>query len=250
MARDFNGSTDRIDWANVFTTSGQALTLSMWAWFDDATAANVAYLWVSSPSGGGAGTILYQSTTGNGYLTWFRLGSTAVVHESAADVVTTGVWTHVLATSDGSLLAAEHKIYVNGTEVTYSASQNGATETTANSTWSLGGRLLDNARNFDGRLAEVGVWNRVLSAGEIALLADAYAPIAIPSGLRFWAPLIGSTTEHNRLGAAASTMDGTTIIAHPRVIYPSRTQVLVTPAAAAGDAVPQVWSQYRRRHAG
>jgi len=253
MARDFNGTTDRIDWASVFTTSGQALTIGLWAWFDDLNPTGSQYLFNGSKSNGGAGTSFFQQQLSDGKLAFNRNGATVKDRRSALDVVAAGVWTHCLVTDDGSMTAANAHIYVSGAEVpSYTTTTDGATETAATGVWSIGGRFADDLRNLDGRIAEVGVWNRELAAGEIALLAAGYAPIAIPSGLRFWAPVIGSTTEHNRLGDAASTIDGTAIIAHPRVIYPSRTQVLVTPAGGGGPAVgmPEVWAQYRRRFAG
>ena len=84
----------------------------------------------------------------------------------------------------------------------------------------MGGRTQDDNRCLNGRLAEIGVWNRALDAGEIALLSQGISPLTILRGLKFYAPLLGQSTELNYLGAPASTMDGSTVIAHPRVTYP------------------------------
>lgn len=78
-------------------------------------------------------------------------------------------------------------IYKNGTEVSYSNGINGATETTHSGSWSLGGRIYDDTRMFNGKLCQVGVWDRVITAGEIANLAAGYSPdLAAASGLVFY----------------------------------------------------------------
>lgn len=237
MARDFDGTDDRIDWASVFTTSGQALTIAAWAWIDVLTPATASVLFCGSASGGNAGTLFLQTGGVNGRITFNRLGSTTKVR-TTVDTVGIGSWNHWLVTDDGSLTAANAHIYFNGTEPSYATTTNGATETAANSTWALGGLPVAAGNNWNGRLAEVGVWNRVLTAGEIALLARAFAPSFITPGLRFYCPVGGRSTEINRFGAASTTTVGTTYLEHPRVIYPGSAQELVIAGAAAPAGQP------------
>ena len=214
MARDFNGTTDRIDWATVFTTSGQAFTISLWAMFDVLAPATSGYLFHVGSPGNTIGTLLAQLGGANGELTFTRNGSTAMTRTSALDTVTTATWTHVLLTMPASLTVANSHLYKNGVEVSYlSAGVNGVSEFTANGEWSLGGRLSDDIRNFNGKQAEIGVWNRVLTAPEIADLAAKKAPTFIPSGLMFYASLIGDPI--NAIGSVApATIDGTTLSTH------------------------------------
>jgi len=240
MARDFNGSTDRIDYPSAFDTTGQPITISMWVWFDDSAPAANEYLFNSASSGGGTGTILFQETGIDRSLVFFRLGSTAKTRGTGSAAFSTGTWTHVLATCDGVMTTGSSAhIYINGT-VFDDASANGATETTANSGFQLGGRSSDDARNFDGRIAEVGVWNRVVSAGEIAALAKGFPPDHFPYLLEFHDPLIRAAG--NRRGGAA-TLDGTTVIEHPRVIRrlrpldARRSIAYVPPAEAAAPSL-------------
>jgi hypothetical protein len=229
VAVNFDGVNDRIDWANVFTTSGQALTLSLWAWFDDLDTTNSEFLFNGSAAGADGTTFLHY-LTGSGVLEFARAGASYKQRRSVADVIALSVWTHLLVTDDGTMTAAGAHIYVNGTEVTYDVSLTGATETTANGVWSFGNRQSDNARDFDGRMAEVGVWDRALAAGEIAVLAAAYTPSSILNGLRFYCRMAGRGTEINRMGAAASTTAGTAFVEHPRIRHyaaaPSCAQLL------------------------
>ena len=239
MARDFDGTDDRIDWANVFDTTGQALTISLWAKLDTGT--DTGYFFNSARSGGNAGTFFGQNSTGAGRLQFARIAATTSKQiQSNNSVVGTTNYHHLLVTDDGSDLAANAHIYVDGSEVTYAVSVNrvGA-EQTANSTWSVGGRPVDNVQNIDARLAEVGVWNRILSSDEIALLSDGFSPLFILNGLKFYTDLVGLSTEINWLGAAASTTVGTTIIEHPRILRPAGVEVWSQTAPVTTVRIPR-----------
>jgi hypothetical protein len=232
VARDFNGSTDRIDYPSAFDTTGQAITISMWINADDDTPGANAFLFNSAVVGGTGGTVFYQVAGASTQLAFFRAGSLAsLVHATTGSLFTAGTWAHVLATHDGVMTTGSSAhIYVNATEPSYVLTENGDTELTANSGFSLAGRTADDARNWDGKMAEVGVWNRVLSAAEIAALAKAYPPNDFPYLLKFYAPLVRDA--HNFRGGA-DTLDGTTVYQHPRIIRRMPRLWRPNPAAAA-----------------
>ena len=139
--------------------------------------------------------------------------------------MTTGAWIQFTITWTGAInsYAGVH-IYKNGTELSYSVNTNGASETTHSGSWSLGGRIYDDTRNLaDGKIAQVGVWNRVLTAGEIANLAAGYAPsLAAASGLQFY--FKGNTASLTATPGGNGTADGTTQLTGvgtgPAIIYP------------------------------
>lgn len=240
MARDFDGTDDRIDWANVFTTSGQALTIACWLYPDSLNQANQQYIFNGSV-GGGAGTVfdIQDNSSDAGGLRFVRItDATAKFRNSSTGTLTTGTWQHVLVTDDGSLTGTNTRMYRDGTEVAYGGNGNGSgTESTANGLWNVGGRSADNVRNLNGRLAEMAVWNRVLGADEITALGKGWSPLFFPNGLRFYTPLWGNTTESNYLGAASTTTVGTIKQDHPQksLIYPQRPRFF-DPAEAAAPA--------------
>jgi len=82
--------------------------------------------------------------------------------------------------------------------------------------YNIGNRGNDSARNWDGYLAEFAIWNRILSAGERAALGKGLSPLCISNGLVEYIPLIRDIISLKR---GAPTVSGTTVIAHPRVIY-------------------------------
>lgn len=77
------------------------------------------------------------------------------------------------------------------------------------------GRLIDEAGSqFLGRIAEIGIWNRALTSGEIAALAGRDKPSTITSGLVAYWPLYDDANDdsgngHNGTvtGATADTSD-------------------------------------------
>ncbi len=241
MARDFDGSTDRIDYANVWNPAGQNQTISMWIYFD---VNNVtSYLLMQHQVGDAAigGILLYLNGADTAGQISFsgRHATENIYRESAAAVFTTGSWIHLLVTWDGGLDFTGIHIYKNGTEVSYATEVNGVGATVAGGgTHSIGGRIYDDTRNFDGRVASPGWWNRALGTGEIAQLADAYEPQCIPNGLIFAPDLIRH--QRDSVSGKAGTLDGTTVVAHPRIIEEGSTRGVW--AAAGGVEYDQAVS--------
>jgi hypothetical protein len=95
-------------------------------------------------------------------------------------------------------------------EITYSSGVNGATEAAITGLWAIGGRPSDDLRNFNGKVAQVGVWSRVLTAGEIVNLAAGQAPdLAAATDLEFY--FKGNTSSlDDEITSATGTADGTT----------------------------------------
>jgi hypothetical protein len=212
-SRDFNGTTDRIDWSNVFNTAGSAITISAWIYLDTLPGAGLSeYIFCTHRSGDAAFATAFGPFSNTGALTFFRSGTTLLVQTSAASVISTGSWIHVLVTHDGVMTTfSSCEIFVNGTETAYNTGSqtNGASEYAATGRWSVGGRYYDDARNVDGKIAQLGVWNRVLNSTEIANLAAGYAPdLAAASDLQFY--FKGNTSSLVASPGGTGTADGTT----------------------------------------
>lgn len=250
MARECNGSTDRLEYANVLNTIGAAQSLSLWTYLDT-IATPYRYLFCAHNSANTAyGTVLglgYVNAT-TSRITLFSAGSTELSHSGQKTTsLITGAWHHFLYTWDGSVTAANSHIYFDGTEITYDDATNGASLTAATGKWAIGARIYDDARNTDGRMAEVGFWNRVLSADEIAALAKRYAPPSFPNSLVMYAPLIRDT--YDRYGKAA-TEDGTTVADHLAMIYPSRPWAISKAAYVPPATFKPAWARNANQYMG
>jgi hypothetical protein len=130
--------------------------------------------------GGGASGRIVQKGAGAGPGFRFMLRSnnalafavdyttTDLSRATANSVLTLGVWTHVLVTWTGSATATNVKIYLNGVETAYGATQTGAGTRANDAASSLYiGNEGDGTGAFDGLMDDVRVYNRVLSANEI-----------------------------------------------------------------------------------
>lgn len=221
-SRDFNGATDRIDWAAIANLTGHALTISVWI-YSDGWVTPADYILTIHQSGDAAYGIIFN-IYGNNSVSFSRAGTVTMQRTSSAiSPILTGGWRHLLVTHDGVITTANTvHIYVGGVELSsYDTTTNGSGEIAPTGSWSIGGRIFDDDRNFDGKLAIVRVFNRVLTASEIA--KEALGDVSTTSGLLFW--FKGNTADlHEAVGNVLGVADGTTEITGagngPTIYYP------------------------------
>ncbi len=123
---------------------------------------------------------VFRTNSNNGLAETLRVEVNGGYQVGSTDIVGTG-WTHVVAVweNDGTPNVEDLKLYVNGVLETNSAT--GAYNINTNSgqdVW-IGGESFDTSRNFAGQIDDVAIWNRALTAAEIAQLAGGTAPTAI-----------------------------------------------------------------------
>lgn len=241
MARDFDGSASRIVFANPTLVDGLTdMTVSWWFNKDIDGESTTPRMFDKRQQVGVAGWSIYIGAT-----TSVRVdrdyATTDMNKYSNTGAIAEDTLYHGLVTFDNTALNAN--IYINGTELTYATNTAGVGTLVDDSGNDLFiGDRGDVIRNFDGLLAEVGIWNRILTAGEIASLAAGFAPIFYRNGLRFYCPIIGNNSPENDLiGGIAGTVTGSTKVAHPRIIYPSMAQIRRFTTAVAAAAANVSW---------
>lgn len=129
--------------------------------------------------------------------------------------VAAGTWFHICGTFDASANIVAYYNGVAGAPVTAS------NPLSVNRTV-IGARIASGALGFfaDGDIAEVGMWNAVLAADEIASLAKGFAcRLVRPSALRFYSRLIRNPMDLSG-GITLTNTGGATVADHPRIIYP------------------------------
>jgi hypothetical protein len=129
------------------------------------------------------------------------------------------VWHNIVVTYDGGSASNNPIVYVDGSSVTVTTvtAPAGALDTSNADAYWLGNREADSARNWAGYLAEFGVWDRILTAGEVVGLGKGFSPLFYRRNLISYVDLIRTLRDAVR---AAPTAVGTTVFAHPRIIYP------------------------------
>jgi hypothetical protein len=216
-SRSFNGTTNRLDWANIFNPKATAITISAWI---KASALGTGNYFLGINRDASNTGLTFSNIHSTGQLQFFRGGTTNLYRYTASGLYSTGSWVHVLATHDGAMNTySSIHLYVNGVECSYTGGggQNGAGEYDHASTWSLAGRVQDDARNYNGLLSQVGVWNRVLDGTEITNLAARYAPSRMATGLQFYYPGNGAaltdyvTEKDGTADGSSYSSDGPTI---------------------------------------
>lgn len=235
MARDFDGTDDWLDFGDVTILDGLT-SLSAGGWF-----------YIDTTPGGGSNASVVRK---DGTATPVQLNGTdgkwncalwssglKVFNGPTFATIGTGAWVHLMATwttADGDV-----DFYINGALSVTTAGT--ATTSLANAANALRfGATESGGEDYDGRAAEIAFWNRELTAAEVAQLgADAYCPLFVPRGLILYTPLVRELT--NRVGASP-TANGTTVIEHPRIIYPGKPQTFKAAGAAPATAVKDIIS--------
>lgn len=209
MARNFAGGTDSIRYGGFSGVTTGAFAI--WVKTTSVTGGvAVVGLWNGSSRTGMGVTF---ENTGKMSLLGYD-ATTARVNLASATSVNSGNWTHIgvnFNTASGS----SQQIYINGA---LDAS------TTASAVWSfasttnvLGDSIDAFWASYVGDMAEYGIWDRNLTADEMAALGKGYAPPQVATdALNFYAPLVRD--HHNKTDSTVSAFTGTTVSDHPRIL--------------------------------
>lgn len=161
------GTNDAIEIAHTILLVPTIVSICAWVYplVIDSTYQNI--LIKESPGATGYQLFL-QATTGN--LAWYSDASGVV---GSGVSIPVNVWSHCAIVGNGSNGA----FYVNGVSV---ATGNMAVSTASTGVLSLGAWSAHVSNAFGGRLGDVRLYNRALSAAEVVLLATPAPPIIIP----------------------------------------------------------------------
>lgn len=127
--------------------------------------------------------------------------------KAGATTLSLDTWYHVCGTYDGTI-----RVYVNGVLDGSLAASSFTTAT--GGTWRIGYSSAG-PWVWDGKIAEVGQWNRPLSAGEVAALAAGVSPGRIPVGLLSYVPVYGQESPELDLRRGSAVNIAGTLAAVP-----------------------------------
>ena len=193
----FDGVDDNVDFGHNAAHLGANLLngFTLAAWINPRSAGETEgrILDKSSGSTGGNGFYFAMHSTNNNPILRINVGTTK---SAAASSTPVNVWSHVIVTVSAAQLC---NFYVNGV-LSGSANQDlvqtvSTITTTANIR--IGNRSGATDRTFDGGICQVQMWERVLTAAEIAKV---YAGQDVNSGRILYAPLKDDYLDYSRLG--------------------------------------------------
>jgi hypothetical protein len=165
-AGDFNGSSQYVTCPDIggygITTQ---LTVAGWIKPDNGANRTIIASWFSGANPGENTFVLYLANPDT--LTFVIAQSDHATKTTTYSPISNGVWTHVAAVADGSNL----RLYVNGTAVGSPTAYDGTIDVDHLNDFNIGAFQNGGVFRFDGLLDELKLWNRGLSAAEVA--ADA-----------------------------------------------------------------------------
>ena len=213
MSYDFDGTDDYMEGSIV--TTNVPVTLS--AWFNSDITNSARIIFAIAEGSILAGTTLSPSlsvrTSGTATVTATTSAGNGTNNSSSANTFAANTWNHVAGRFSGT---ASRIVYLNGEKATENTG-NRATGGTLNKILigrGSAGTYLPSAP-FNGRLAEIAIWNVALDDDEIISLSKGIKPTQIrPQSLEYYVPLIRDINE--TIAATSLTSSGPLVFAHTR----------------------------------
>lgn len=203
MSYDFDGIDDVI--LNTTTSPVTAVPFTISCWFNADTLSGGNLVNISNTTGGDGFRLVSLSTGG------IRASSVVGTVGSSSDTtntISTGTWNHTVGVYASN---TSRTAYLNNTAAT--------TNTTSSIPTSISRINIGSRRNssindsfFDGKLAELGIWDVVLTTDELtSLYKGVSCSLVRPQNLVFYAPLIRNMNDISKTALSLSNTTGITI---------------------------------------
>lgn len=217
MAREFNGTSDLIDCGSdsgILAGIGP-LTFVGWIYADTLGESSVGRVFHKGTSPAGYNLRVVADGTG-AYRFAVDYDGGDLVRTTTSSSVILDAWHHIAVTWDGGAEAADVHIYVNGSELSYSTTQDAIGNRVADTgdSFFLGNRGAADA-TWKGYLAECAVYNVELTVDEIKAASKLYWP-RVSARIGYW-PLFGRQSPEPDWSGNGNhgVLTGTTTVDHP-----------------------------------
>ena len=228
MARSFNGTSDYIS-GTIPSSAGNSLTIAAWLF---RTGGTVAALVAEAVNSGSPTTryaqILFRNDSSDiGQAAYYYDGN---YQHPGSGTLSSNVWVPIVGTFSSTGIT----IYVPG----FNSFESATLASSAFNQFSIGGA--PGGGCFQGSIADVSMWNVVLSAGEIAAYMAGGRPAQIrPASLIGWWPLDGLQSPEPDLSGNKNngTLTGTAYVPGPPVNLFTRKRANWLEVASSGTNV-------------
>ena len=202
MAVEFDGTNGYLDFGAIVNNQ-TVKSVTAWIYLD--TVVPVQGIVAKS----GAGWVLAANTND---LYYEQACGTSAVFGEVANVLSVSTNYHVAVTHDVSSGTILPVLYLNGVlqVLTSSGTASGTMGDDSDGTVVIGAAMGASHYHLDGKIQDVRIYNRILSANEILALYNSRCLRNVMNGLVFWAPMWGAnadTFEGNTLSASETVVD-------------------------------------------
>lgn len=220
MARYFDGS-DHLK-LDSYTSPGYPFSIACW-FRADTTTLGFTLAGLDNTSGINFCIVNAQgNVSGDPVRVTCRDPSSGLVPAATTSGYTANTWYHAVGVFDST---SSRSVYINGDD------KGSETSTTADPTINalrIGALKFNGAdsNEMQGRIAEVGFWDRALTDGEAATLAAGFSPLFVPGLIHYW-PFGGALTaddeKRDLISGQTLTAVGNEATADhvPGMIYPA-----------------------------
>ena len=166
-ALEFDGSNEYVDMGSAISSISGNTSFTMCAWINtNSVSAAQAVVATGNPDVALNAAALFLNVNGNGSLSLeFAGGNTAA---SANNLISAGQWYHICGTKTAGAINTTSTLYIDGQPVSLSTASSN-TPSIATTDASIG-QFVASGYYFNGKIDDVRVYNRALSASEIVSL--------------------------------------------------------------------------------
>lgn len=209
-ARDFVRASNQMLTHSAATVTAYPVSMSAWFRTSDLTVNQVIVANVEDSTGVGVYLLVRGVDAGDPLSASDFDGSTAARANSGGSV-TSGTWHHGGATY--SAINAR-SVFLDGARTDNSTS---VTAFSATNRTRIGALISGNS-HWSGQIAEVAIWDVVLTDAEMLVLAAGFSPLVVrPSSLRLYLPLWGNIFEYVGGRTFTDSNGSTNANIHPRI---------------------------------
>jgi concanavalin A-like lectin/glucanase superfamily protein len=210
MARQLPGSTDKI--TSTLTANNAQRSYSIWTYRIGDGASNLGRIWHKGGSAAQLDTSHNNNATDNAYDYNRRFSVSNGIWRYPRPPA--NEWHHIAIAHDMSSDANDPSIWLDGFLQSPTEAQTPSGTVADNNTlpYCFGNRDDDGSRGWDGRLAEIAIWNRLLTASEALGLANGNTPMRYVGLISYLSLRHESLTDFFQ---AAATATGTTVAQDP-----------------------------------
>jgi hypothetical protein len=212
MAYQFTSASSQYFTTTTTPVTAAPLTLACWFYKTNITDAGNALVSIGDSDIASDNFLLVYASALNAVRAGAQFAGGAVANATTTAGATNNTWHHACAVFDSSTSRTAYIDGGNSSTNTTPVTPSGVSRITVGAFW-----FGSFQQYFNGRIAEVGIWNAALTADEIASLADGMTCDKVrPQSLVFYAPLVRDLIDAKG-GLTITNNNGATVANHPRV---------------------------------